>query len=382
MALAFAAVGLFLLVGGLTILAACLLPRYRTRHPGRAAWAGIAAVVGLVAMIVAGRLMLLPEQDRRALPAGPVMGTPVESPSTPRAEPAKPGNSPVERHPGIVVPFAFLLALGMVTAMLEWSAAFLVRRPTAGAVPVEPDDLRNRLLALNGSGLQYRIVTGHKSDLELEWNVVDTSWHNLFSKIKLSTIYRARMQLAPARHELRWCEWLRTSDVFIGFRGWRPVLSFAWQLQVGYLDVVWRGRAYGVQAGFPPRVERIYDFSVNTVQTKREISKVVMDAGWAFRPVIFWFQAGRSGLSAALDQWSASVLPSWSETRLRAVVAAASYILFLGYLVWMVGGFAGGGLWTPHNLAVLGIITAVWWGLWSLLTWVMVRVARSKRKHA
>src|SRR2546422_3756560 len=178
MALAFAAVGLFLLVGGLTILAACLLPRYRTRHPGRAAWAGSAAVVGLVAMIVAGRLMLLPEQDRRGLPAGPVTGTPVESPSTPRAEPAKPGNSPVERHPGIVVPFAFLLALGMVTAMLEWSAAFLVRRPTAGAVPVEPDDLRNRLLSLYGSGLQYRVGAAHTWHLELESKVVGRSLPN------------------------------------------------------------------------------------------------------------------------------------------------------------------------------------------------------------
>ena len=378
MALALAAVGLFLLLGGLAILVACLLPRYRARHPGRAGWAGIAAVVGFVAMVLAGRLMLLPEPERRASPAGPVAATSVEPPPTPRAVPAR--LTPVERHPGIVVPLAFLLALGMITAMLEWSAAFLVRRPR-GTVPVGPDELKNRMLALNQSGVQYRIVPGRKCDLELEWDVVDASWHNLFSKVKLSTIYRARMLLVPARHEVRWCESLRTSDVFIGFRGWTPVLSFSWQLQVGYLDVVWTGRAYGVQAGFPPRVERIYDFSLNTVEAKREISDVVMRSGWTFRPVIFWFQAGRSGLSAALDRWSARMLPSLPETRLRAVVATVSYILFLGYLVWMVGGFAGGGFWTPHNLGVLAAVTAGWWVLWSALTWLLVRLARARGRH-
>src|SRR6266478_4918673 len=97
------------------------------------------------------------------------------------------GTSPVERHPGIVVPLAFLLALGMITAMLEWTAGFLVRRPRRGTPPVDADELKDRLLALTGSGGQYRIVPGRKSDLELEWDVVDASWHNLFSKIKLST---------------------------------------------------------------------------------------------------------------------------------------------------------------------------------------------------
>ena len=285
-------------------------------------------------------------------------------------------SSPVERYPGIVVPLAFLLALGMITAMLEWTAGFLVRRPRRGTAPVDADELKTRLLALNVSGEQYRIVPGRKSDLELEWDVVDVSWHNLFSKIKLSTIYRARMLLDPARHEVRWCEWLRTSDVFIGFRGWTPVVSFAWQLQVGYLDVVWKGRAYGVQAGVPPRVERIYDFSLNTVEAKRKIADVVMRSGWSFRPVLFWFQAGRSAFSRMLPSRLSRT------TRSRAMVAAASYILFLGYLIWMVGGFASREFWTPHNVVVFAAITAVWWGLWSMLTWLLVRPKHSKGRHA
>ena len=285
------------------------------------------------------------------------------------------GTSPFERHPGIVVPLAFLLALGMITAMIEWSAGFLVRRPGRGAPPVEPDELRKRLLALNEGGVQFRIVPGRKSDLELEWDVVDASWRNLVSKIKLSTIYRARMLLDPARHEVRWCEWLRTRDLFIGFRGSSIVINWSWELRVGYLDVVWKGRAYGVQAGFPPRVERVYDFSVNTVEAKRQIADVVMRSGWTFRPVIFWFQAGRSGLD--------KVLPSWPPlgTRLRGIIAAASYILFLGYLIWMVGGFAGGEFWTAHNVGVLAVVSAGWWGLWSALTWLLVRLAHARRRH-
>jgi len=380
MALALSAVGFFLLLGGVAVLAACLFPGYRARHPGRARFAVGAAVIGFVVLVAAGRLMMLP-RERTGDPA-PAAGSatvvaPLEVVAPPRA-----GTSPLERHPWIVVPLAFGLGLIMITAMMEWTAAFLVRRPNRAKAPVDAGELTKRLLALNESGAKYRLVPAKECDLKLEYEVVDASWHNLFSMIKLSTIYGARLLFDPARHEVRWCEWLRTRDFFIGVHGWGIVINWSWQLQVGYIDVVWKGRAYGVQAGFPPRVERIYDFSLNTVQVKREISAVVMQSGWTFRPVIFWFQAGRSRLRTVLDNWSQRVLPNWPETRVRGLLAGVTYVLFIGYLLWMIGGSGEESLWTVRNLGVFAAISALWWTLWGLLTWLLAYLAKSKGEHA
>ncbi len=377
MALALSAIGFFLLLGGVAVLAACLFPGYRARHPGRARVAVGAAVIGFVVLVAAGRLMMLPGERDHA-PAADSASAAVLPKS---AAPLNVGTSPIERHPWIVLPLAFALVLIMITAMLEWTAAFLVRRPNRAKAPVDPDELRKRLLALNEGGAKYRLVPAKECDLKLEWDVVDASWHNLFSKIKLSAIYGARLLFDPARHEVRWCEWLCTRDFFIGIHGWGIVINWSWQLQVGYIDVVWKGRAYGVQAGFPPRVERIYDFSLNTVQVKREISAVVMQGGWTFRPVIFWFQAGRSRLRTVLDAWSLRVLPNWPETRARGLLAGVTYVLFIGYLLWMISGIGEESLWTVHNLGVLAVISALWWILWGLLTWLLAYLAKSKGEH-
>jgi len=381
MALALSAVGFFVFLGGVAVLAACLLPTYRARQPGRATIAVIAAAIGVITFVAAGQLMLLQKRqtanhathDSAAAHSGTAV--PVAKPVVP----ARPGTSPVERHPWIVLPIVFALGLIMVTAMMEWTAAFLVRRPGHTKVPVDADELKNRLLALNEGGVKYRLVPAKECDLKLEWDVVDASWHNLFSKIKLSTLYGARMLFDPARHEVRWCEWLRTRDFFIGLRGWGLVMNWSWELRVGYIDILWKGKAFGVQAGFPPRVEKIYDFSINTVQVKREISAVVMQSGWAFRPVIFWFQASRSRFPRLPDSWSLKLFPNWPETRLRGLVAALMWLLFIGCLLWMVGDES---VWSVRNLFVVAVISAGWWTIWGLLTGLLVYLAKPKDGRA
>ncbi len=354
MALVISAVGFFLLLGGVAVLAACLSPGYRARHPGRARVAVGAAVIGFVVLVAAGRLMMLPGErtgDHAPAADSAAAAAPPKSAALPRA-----GTSPVERHPWMVLPLAFALGLIMITAMMEWTAAFLVRRPNRAKAPVDANELKNRLLALNESGAKYRLVPAKECDLKLEYEVVDSSWHNLFSKIKLSANYGARLLFDPARHEVRWCEWLCTREFFIGVHGLGIVINWSWQLQVGYIDVL-------------------------SVQVKREISAVVMQGGWTFRPVIFWFQAGRSRLRTVLDAWSLRVLPNWPETRARGLLAGVTYVLFIGYLLWMIGGFGEESLWTVHNLGVLAVISALWWAGWGLLTWLLAYLAKSKGEH-
>ncbi len=254
----------------------------------------------------------------------------------------------IEQSAWWVVP-AFLLSLFMIHAMLECTATLLWKRPRTWRNPLDGAGLRERLLALNESNRPYRLVAAKDCDLELHWDVVEASWYELFAKVKLTTKYRARMLFDESRHELRWNEYLRTSNFFLGFDGWRPCFSWSIRVQSGYINVIWRGRAYGILSGFPPRIGRVYDFSLDTVQAKKEISGVANRSGWTFRPVIWWFQATRRG-HRVLQALVPAPLKQWSPRRFWGIAYPVSYVVAVGYLSAITGA------WDWRNLTVvLGI---------------------------
>src|SRR5262245_34397634 len=87
-----------------------------------------------------------------------------------------------------------LLSFFLLFAMVPFSAAVIFpdKRPERHPLPVS--ELRANLLALNDGGHPFHLVPeASDRDLHLEWDVVDSSWHELFARVKLSTTYRARM---------------------------------------------------------------------------------------------------------------------------------------------------------------------------------------------
>ncbi|GEM_PF-1480451 len=270
----------------------------------------------------------------------------------------------VERNGWWIVP-GFLLAIFMVFAMMEFTITLTLRRPPRNRKPVSGDELRQRLLALNKGDRPYRIVEVKDCDLELNWDVVDKSWYEIFAKVKLTVIYRARALLDEAQHEVRWFEMVRWSNFFLGFDGWRPRFNWSIYALWGYIDVVWTGIAYGIQPGFPPRIGRVYKFSLNTIQAKKEIRRVVNESGWTFRPVLWWFQVNRNSYGAFQ-----ALMPNVSARRFWGILYPVSYFFTIGYIIYVADPKGIGGLLSLHNLTPVLLFSALWWGIWGFIAWI------------
>lgn len=265
--------------------------------------------------------------------------------------------------PGVV------LSLFMVFAMMEFTVAVLRREPKRIGKPVDGATLRQRLLALNELGNPYRLVEDEdkKYDLLLDWEVVDASWRRPFAKVKLTTAYGARMLLDEERHEVRWYEWLRSANTFIGFDGWVPRFNFSYFFRAGYLNVVWKGTAYGLLPGWPPRIGRVYHFSLNTIEVKKEIGEIITESGWILRPTHLWFQTRRGTLSLGKRLLPARIrqLP---PHRFWGVVYPLSFVAAIGYLLFVTGAY------DPDTLLIVALVSAAWWGIWGFILLVFLAI--------
>ena len=260
-----------------------------------------------------------------------------------------------------------LFSLFMVHAMVMFTAALLTKRPRPRQQPLTADELRARLLELNDDRrLMAKLAPGRDCDFTLDCKPVDASWYELYSHVKFTTHYRARLLLDEATHEGRWNELMRGSNFFLGFDGWIPRFQMSFWFFMGIASVNWTGRAYGLLPGFPPRIGKVADFHLDTAATRNKVGEVVARAGWTFRPVIWWCEATRTGVALMR-----ALLPGplWraSPRRFWAVVYPVSYFLAIGALMGVLGAEA----WTPHNLGIVAFISAIWWGIWGFLAWAL-----------
>lgn len=256
---------------------------------------------------------------------------------------------------------AFALALFMLQAMMEFTAALLTV-PSRRRGKTSRDALIERLLVrINEDGRPYRLVRSESGDVEIEWEVVDAAWREQFSKAKLTATYRGRLLLDEDTHEARWYESLRTSSFFLGFHGSRPRFNWSFQWRGGYVNIVWSGLVYGIEPGFPPRIGDVRAFQIDTIEPKKEIRTIVTRAGWTFRPVLLGFQTTRRGnaILQRLVPWPLRDIP---RRRFWGVAYPVSYALLIGYM-------GAGAPWTWNNMLVVLGISAAWWGIWGLCTW-------------
>lgn len=267
-----------------------------------------------------------------------------------------------------IVP-AFLIAGFMVFAMMEFTAALLVKPSSRRRSGVSAAALWQRLLALNTEEKPYRLAAGETSDLEVAWDVVDATWYELFARVKLTTVYRARMLLDEARREVRWHETLRSSNFFLGFEGWKAKFNFSFYYRSGYLNVLWSGLAYGILPGFPPRIGKVYEFHLDTVAAKEEITDVIRHAGWTFRPVVFPLKMSRRWVERFR-----TLTPDWwgwvSERRRWGTLYVGSFLLFYVYVFIALTDPRVD--WTRETVWAALTVGAGWWAVWGLLTWMLM----------
>src|SRR5437773_12018490 len=83
------------------------------------------------------------------------------------------------------------LAVGMVLAMMQLTAALVYRPPPRPRGPGALAEVRAGLLGLNTPGRAYHLVPLSEIELRLEWDVVDAAWRERFTRVKVPVAYRA-----------------------------------------------------------------------------------------------------------------------------------------------------------------------------------------------
>ena len=235
-----------------------------------------------------------------------------------------------------LVPFA-LLMLWMVHAMMEFTVSLLVQRPPAKRTPVAADELRRRLLAADEGDQLCRLVAGKDCDLEIYWETREAPQPSRRAIARGASAGHLRLLLDEQRHEVRINEVTRSYYWFVGLSGWVPRIA-----------------AYAGAAAGPPGQA-----------ITREISRVAGQGGWTVRPVLWWFQATKRG-HRFLETATPAPLRQWPARRLWGILYPLSYVLGIGYLLAIVGPLDG-----QDVLMIVGI-SAVWWGIWGFLVWVLL----------
>ena len=158
-----------------------------------------------------------------------------------------------------------------------------VKRPPADRAPAPADDLRQALLAVNRESAPFRVVPcdDDRCDFVAEWRIVDARWYEIFAKAGLKKVFRVKMRLDEARHELRAVE----EEYSIEWRAGVPHLSLAASAFRGRKSEVSFGTAYAFTEELRPG--QVYKYRFNSAELKKPLQEATLGAGWTWRPVAF-----------------------------------------------------------------------------------------------
>ncbi len=234
-----------------------------------------------------------------------------------------------------LVPFA-LLMLVMLHAMMEFTVSLLVQRPPARRKPTTAGELRKRLLAADQADQPHPLVRGKDCDLEIYWEQREAPPPGRLSIAKAASSGRLRFLLDERRFEMRMNQVSRSYYFFFGLTGWLPRLS-------GFA---------GVQSGPPGHA------------ATEKFGRIANRSGWSVRPVLWWFQATYNGYRW-LETLTPAVFRRWPARRFWGILYPLSYALGVGYLVLILGSA------DSNDVVLLVGISAIWWGAWAFLAWML-----------
>lgn len=272
-----------------------------------------------------------------------------------------------------------LLVLAVVAFSLLWTfslvpftLALVQKEREPRRAPGPPGAVRAALLGLNAGDRPYRLRDREDGRLALEWDVVDASWYELFARVKLSAVYKATLYLHEPASEVRCYESIRTGSWFIGFEGSKPVFRWGWSYAGGALNVLWSGLAYGITHGFPPRIGRIYRFSLDTVAAKREVEAAVRSVGWTFRSVPLPIEVTPWGTRLG-HTLTPPFMRDWSRTRFWGALQLLAWAGIIGTILSVAP-------WTARNLGVLALVCGGILGVQGLIVGVWHLLERRPRR--
>jgi hypothetical protein len=157
------------------------------------------------------------------------------------------------------------------------------RKPAKNVPVLSPEEVKERILALNRPTAPYRIFDGGAANVDLiaEWKIVDAQWHEIFAKANLTKVFRIYLKLDPSKHELR----ARDEEYTLEWSAGVPTLRLAASKFQGQMTSVEFGTAYAYTEELAPG--QVYKYRFNTNELKKPIQEAAAACGWGYKGVAF-----------------------------------------------------------------------------------------------
>jgi len=157
-----------------------------------------------------------------------------------------------------------------------------VREPEAGTKAVAADELRKRLLAIEGVTYPLEVIEakgGKDGDLVARWRIRDAQWWSSFHKAHTNSVTEIHMVLDESTHEVR----ARDSLVSVRWTGNVPkVGGFSTKKPEFQHEGARKPLAHGPD---PLNPDRERQYMLDTNELKDLIGEIVTRAGWVYRQV-------------------------------------------------------------------------------------------------
>ncbi len=151
-------------------------------------------------------------------------------------------------------------------------------------IPVlSAEDVVKRILSVNRDSAPFQIIDGKAEGVDLiaEWKIVDAKWYEIFAKAGLKKVFRIRMKLDEAKHEVR----AKDEEFTVEWRAGTPSLSAAVSSFQGQQTSIEFGAAYAfTEEGVPGQV---YKYRFSTSEIKKPLQEAVAACGWSYKGVAF-----------------------------------------------------------------------------------------------
>ncbi len=161
-----------------------------------------------------------------------------------------------------------------------------VKGPVEGAALAGPEELQQKLLALNADQVPFTVAPGpggEEGDLIVEWKIVDAQWYEIFAKAGLEKSHRILLSLDRSSNEVRALE--QSSEV--SWEAGVPTLKLSVEkFQGRTIGTKEFGKAYAFAGVNPLSFGEVYNYRFDVSEMKDPIISVVTNNGWSFVPVL------------------------------------------------------------------------------------------------
>ncbi|MFB7175134.1 hypothetical protein ACFCYM_30555 [Streptomyces sp. NPDC056254] len=165
-----------------------------------------------------------------------------------------------------------------------WDKYTGTRYPDSGVTALPTMELREALLAVNGTDVPFRVrhaLAKEKADLVAEWRVMKPAVGSGLSRRQAELRLKIRMRFVPEKREVRTLD----EQVQLTWAGDPPRLAVTRESGSGPSMTVSREWTY--EKGPDGRRRKVETFRFDSRDMKNPLRDMVLGAGWTWRGVVY-----------------------------------------------------------------------------------------------